>query len=62
MNVKVLKKGRFSSNDDDFQFGSWLHAMAPKFCQEKSTLTSQVMYPTSKLTQYFNLQGIDFNL
>ena len=57
-----IKKGFFSLDDEDFQFGPYLHAMPPKFSQEKSTLTSQVMYPTSKLTQQFNSQGIDSNL
>ena len=38
MNVKKLEKV-LSSDDDDFQFGPWICAMAPKFSQKKSNFS-----------------------
>ena len=34
-----IRQGCLSSDDDDFQFGPWLCAMAPKFSQKKSNFS-----------------------
>ena len=34
-----IRKGFLSSDDDDFQFGPWLCAMAPKLSQKKSNFS-----------------------
>ena len=36
---KKTRKACLSSDDDDFQFGPWLCAMAPKFSQKKSNFS-----------------------
>ena len=36
---KKIRKVCLSSDDDDFQFGPWLCAMAPKFSQKKSNFS-----------------------
>ena len=36
VNVKNIREGCLSLDDDDFQFDAWLRAMAPKFSKKKS--------------------------